>query len=211
MRRNFQWKKPNFSIWQLHLSPLILMLYILCDPYNSLILVLMVFMILMVHWCLSFLVLVSDPYGLLILILMVLGILMVFFGWSLYSWSTDPFGPKGRQLEVGAQRAPRLLVFSFLLTLGVLGVLCGRCLSFVVDVRCGGCCTICCSFSFKLFLIFLPNWLSHNFLPCFHLVLELLSVFLTDCRTFSWFFLLFSSYFLIPFFNFSLIMLFLFF
>ena len=78
MRRNFQWKKPNFSIWQLHLSPLILMLYILCDPYNSLILVLMVFMILMVHWCLSFLVLVSDPYGLLILILMVLGILMAF-------------------------------------------------------------------------------------------------------------------------------------
>ena len=122
-----------------------------------------------------------DPYG---------------FFWA-DSWSTDPFGPKGRQLEVRAQRAPRLLVFSFLLTLGVLGVLCGRCLSFVVDVRCGGCCTICCSFSFKLFLIFLPNWLSHNFLPCFHLVLETsfsFSHWLSD------FFLIFPSFF-IPFFN----------
>ena len=128
MRRNFQWKKPNFSIWQLHLSPLILMLYILCDPYNSLILVLMVFMILMVHWCLSFLVLVSDPYGLLILILMVLGILMVFLA---DSWSTDPFGPKGRQLEVGAQRASSFLIPS--------DPWCVRCLVWQVSVLCGGC------------------------------------------------------------------------
>ena len=129
MKRNFQGKKTNFSIWQLHVSPLILMLIYFVIP--------------IIHWSLSYGL--YDPYG--PLLMLIISGPCEWSLWSanpypygpwvflsLYSWSTDPFGPKGRQLEVGAQRAPRLLVFSFLLTLGVLGVLCGRCLSIAVDV-----------------------------------------------------------------------------